>query len=75
MLDAIRALSASSSDPLTDPVILTRAVTSGILDAPQLLNNKFGRGQVRTRIVHGASVCVDAKGKPVSESSRIRALK
>ena len=75
MLDAIRALSASSSDPLTDPVVLTRAVTSGILDAPQLLNNKFGRGQVRTRIVHGASVCVDAKGKPISESSRIRALK
>ena len=75
MLDAIRALSASSSDPLTDPVVLTRAVTSGILDAPQLLNNKFGRGQVRTRIVHGASVCVDAKGKPISESSRIKTLK
>ena len=75
MLNAIRALSASSSDPLIDPVILTRAVTSGILDAPQLLNNKFGRGQVRTRIVDGASVCVDAKGKPISESRRIKVLK
>jgi methylmalonyl-CoA mutase cobalamin-binding subunit len=75
MLDAIRALSASSSDPLTDPVTLTRAVTSGVLDAPQLLNNKFGRGLVRTRIVNGASVCVDENGKPVSESNRIKTLK
>jgi hypothetical protein len=75
MMDAIRALSASSADPLTDPVILTRAVTSGILDAPQLLNNKFGRGLVKTRIVHGASVCVNGNGDPISESKRIKALK
>ncbi len=75
MLDAIRALSASSSDPLIDPVILTRAVTSGILDAPQLLNNKFGRGLVKTHIVHGASVCVNGNGDPISESKRIKALK
>ncbi len=75
MLDAIRALSASSSDPLTDPVILARAVTSGILDAPQLLNNKFGRGLVKTRIVNGASVCVNENGDPISESHRIKTLK
>lgn len=76
MLDAIRNLSASSSDPLTDPATLTRAVTSGIMDAPQLLNNKFGRGVVKTRIVDGASVCVDEGGNPISESKRIaRALK
>ncbi|GJQ34971.1 MAG: hypothetical protein JETCAE01_09810 [Anaerolineaceae bacterium] len=76
MLDAIRELSASSSDPLTDPATLTRAVTSGIMDAPQLLNNKFGRGVVKTRIVDGASVCVDEAGNPISESKRIaRALK
>jgi methylmalonyl-CoA mutase cobalamin-binding subunit len=71
LLDAIRRLSASSSDPLTDPATLTRAVTSGLLDAPQLRNNKFGRGEVKTSIVHGASVVVDLKGKPIPENRRI----
>lgn len=75
LLDAIRSLSASSSDPLTDPATLTRAVTSGLMDAPQLRNNKFGRGKVRTRIVNGASVAVDKKGKPISERKRIAQIK
>ncbi len=74
LLDAIRGLSASSSDPLTDPATLTRAVTSGLLDAPQLRNNKFGRGAVRTGIVNGASVVVDEKGNPIPERKRISQL-
>ncbi|MDD2922670.1 MAG: cobalamin B12-binding domain-containing protein [Anaerolineales bacterium] len=74
MLDAIYALSRSSSDPFTDPDILTRAVTSGILDAPQLLNNKFGRGLTKTRIVSGASVAVADDGKPLSEANRLKGL-
>lgn len=74
VLDAIRKLCASSADPLTDPAALTQAVTSGILDAPQLLNNKFGRGLVKTRIVNGTSVTVDNTGMPISESKRINAL-
>ncbi len=43
-------------DPLADAATLTRAVSSGLLDAPQLRNNKFARGQVKTRIVGGMSV-------------------
>jgi hypothetical protein len=74
VLETIRILSPASSDPLIDPAILTRAVTSGILDAPQLLNNKFGRGLARTRIVDGASVSVDEGGLRISESNRIRPL-
>jgi hypothetical protein len=74
VLETIRSLSPASSDPLIDPAILTRAVTSGILDAPQLLNNKFGRGLARTRIVDGASVSVDEGGLRISESNRIRPL-
>ena len=31
-------------DPLTDPATLARAVTLGILDAPQLRNNPFAHG-------------------------------
>jgi hypothetical protein len=56
LLEKIRALADSTDDPLTDPVTLTRAVTSGLLDAPQLRNNKFALGKVKTRIVNGACV-------------------
>lgn len=76
ILDAIRSLSGpEAGDPFTDASTLARAVTSGILDAPQLVNNKFGRGQVRTRIVDGACVSVDSNGKPIKEAERIYALK
>jgi hypothetical protein len=56
LLNQIRAQADSSDDPLTDPATLSRAVTSGLLDAPQLRNNKFALGKVKTRIVNGACV-------------------
>jgi hypothetical protein len=72
LLEAISALAGpEAGDPLTDAATLAQAVTSGVMDAPQLRNNRFGRGQVKTSIVHGASVVVDKRGKPVSESKRI----
>jgi len=55
LLNQIRAL-GNTDDPLTDPATLSRAVTSGLLDAPQLRNNKFALGKVKTRIVNGACV-------------------
>ncbi len=40
-LDAIRTLAAPGvDDPLTDPATLARAVAVGLLDAPQLRNNR-----------------------------------
>lgn len=75
ILDAIRALAGpDAADPFTDAATLARAVTSGILDAPQLVNNKFGRGEVRTRIVDGACVSVDGTGNPILERERIAKL-
>mgnify|MGYP002861604025 FL=1 len=56
LLDQIRALGGDHPDPLSDPVTLTRAVAVGLLDAPQLVNNAFALGQVRTRSVNGAIV-------------------
>ena len=56
LLDQIRALGGDHPDPLNDPVTLTRAVAVGLLDAPQLVNNAFALGQVRTRSVNGAIV-------------------
>jgi hypothetical protein len=75
LLEAISRLAGpEAGDPLTDAATLTRAVTSGLMDAPQLRNNKFGRGQVKTSIVNSASVTVNKKGKPISESKRIARL-
>ena len=46
-----------------------RAVTSGILDAPQLKNNPYGRGEVATRIIGGACLAVDEQAEDrLSES-------
>jgi methylmalonyl-CoA mutase cobalamin-binding subunit len=75
LLEAISSLAEPGvNDPLTDPAALTRAVTCGLLDAPQLRNNKFGRGEVRTAILDGANMAVDSKGKAISEKVRLAKL-
>jgi hypothetical protein len=75
-LDAIRGLAGPEiADPLADPPTLALGVTAGILDAPHLRNNPYGRGQIVTRIDgRGACVAVDAAGRPVSEAQRLAAL-
>ncbi len=76
-LDGIRGLARSSvSDPWTDPDTLAHAVALGIMDAPQLGNNPFARGAIRTRIDgRGANLAVDSTTmEPVSETGRIQAI-
>lgn len=68
LLKKIQALAPDDViDPLIDPSTLTKAVTSGLLDAPQLKNNPYGLGRVRTRIINGACVEVDESGEPISQ--------
>lgn len=75
LLEAIQALAGSGvTDPLTDASTLARAVTCGLLDAPQLRNNKFGRGKIRTRILNGANVSIDHAGKAIGERKRLAQL-
>ena len=72
-LQAIRALAQPNiPDPLTDATTLARAVTLGILDAPQLRNNPFGRGLIRTQVIEGACLAVSSKGESLSEAQRLR---
>jgi Predicted cobalamin binding protein len=72
-LNAIRSLAVDpSTDPLTDPVVLAKAVSLGILDAPQLRNNPYARGSLRTRLIDGACLAVDEAGKPLSERQRLQ---
>ena len=74
-LEAIQSLAgADEQDPFTNADVLAQAVTSGILDAPHLKNNRFARGSVRTQIVNGACETVDAHGNVISEKDRIATI-
>jgi methylmalonyl-CoA mutase cobalamin-binding subunit len=76
-LAAIAALGQDRlADPLSDPVTLARAVSTGVLDAPHLLNNTFARGQIKSRMDHrGACVAVNpVTCQPVTEEQRIAGL-
>ena len=74
-LKAIASLAnPGTADPLSDPPTLARSVTSGLMDAPHLVNNPYARGQVRTHILEGACLAVDELGRPLSEPERIRRL-
>jgi hypothetical protein len=75
-LEAIRSLAAPGvEDPLLDAATLARAVTSGILDAPHLKNNPFGRGAIRTQIVKGQCLTIDEKGHPLNEAERLSRIR
>jgi methylmalonyl-CoA mutase cobalamin-binding subunit len=74
LIDAIRQLGENdAADPLADAKTLAEAVRLGLMDAPQLANNPFGRGEIATLIDgRGASVAVDkATGKTLAERERI----
>ncbi len=65
---------SEADDPLIDPRILSKLVTSGLLDAPQLRNNPYAPGKMKTRILQGKCLAVDAKGEPLSEDKRLKSI-
>ena len=74
-LQAIQEIAENKSvDPLLDPEMLTKAVKIGIMDAPQLRNNPYAKGEIETRIINGACVPIYANGKPMSEKHRLDEL-
>jgi methylmalonyl-CoA mutase cobalamin-binding subunit len=75
-LEGMRALADPGvADAWSDAASLAKAVTSGILDAPQLKNNPFARGQIRTRTIDGKCVAMDSNGHPIRESDRLENLR
>ncbi|HPH97574.1 MAG TPA: cobalamin-dependent protein [Anaerolineaceae bacterium] len=74
-LNAIRSMGSGVADPWLDADVLARAVTEGILDAPQLRNNPYGRGKVKSRIINGCCLAVDDAGKALSEPQRMTELR
>jgi hypothetical protein len=74
-LQAIKHLGENiSEDPWADPAVLWKSVKLGILDAPQLKNNPFALGHVKTRILNGSCVATNAEGLPVREACRLENL-
>lgn len=73
-IDAIRSM-GDGEDALLNPKLLTEVVQNGILDAPQLKNNRFGSGKIRTRILDGGCEAIDGKGKNLSETDRIKQIR
>jgi hypothetical protein len=76
-LEFIHSLADPSiDDPFIDPGTLARAVTTGILDAPHLCNNPYGRGLISTRLdERGACVAFDpGTGYDLSEFKRLTRL-
>lgn len=72
-LEKIAGLAAPGvADPLVDPSTLSKAVSSGIMDAPQLRNNPYGLGRVRTRTIAGKCLAVDMNGAPIREKERLK---
>lgn len=76
LIEAIADLAPPGvEDPLTHAPTLARAVHVGLLDAPHLMGNKVGRGQVAVRFDDGACRPYDpATGKILTELEREAAL-
>jgi methylmalonyl-CoA mutase cobalamin-binding subunit len=76
LVEAIRAIDQSVKDPLVDAEVLSQAVRLGLMDAPQLINNPYGKGIDVTRVdPRGACVSLDPRsGETIPESERIEQL-
>jgi methylmalonyl-CoA mutase cobalamin-binding subunit len=75
LLEAIRLLGGDGVDSWSDPATLAQAVQRGLLDAPQLTNNAYAPGQLRTRSVGGAIQAMGDRGEVLSESQRLSLIR
>jgi methylmalonyl-CoA mutase cobalamin-binding subunit len=76
LLEHLRTLAVpGADDPWIDPETLTRAVVTGVLDAPHLVSNPVARGRLRTQMIAGACRAIDvASGRPLAEEERLAGL-
>lgn len=75
LINAIKSISIDNKkDVLTDPEILTKAVTTGLLDAAHLKGNKCAKGKINTKIISGACYSVDEYENILKEKERIEKI-
>ncbi len=61
----------ASSDPWSDPKVISSAIKMGLLDTPHFIGNPNLCGKIKTRVINGAWYAVDEKtGKPIDENNR-----
>ncbi|MDW3229225.1 MAG: cobalamin B12-binding domain-containing protein [Acidobacteriota bacterium] len=74
ILEAIRNLGrGSNGDPLTDPLIIAKAIKEGILDTPHFIGNPKLCGRIKTNLIDGAWYAVNNRtGKIIKEKNRLR---
>ncbi|MDO9088375.1 MAG: cobalamin B12-binding domain-containing protein [Anaerolineaceae bacterium] len=75
ILEEIKKIKSDSDGGLVDPQVLATSVLQGILDAPQLKNNRFGRGAIRTQIVNGCCEAINLEGNIISETKRLHQIR
>ncbi len=75
LLSALKSpLLGESSDPWSDPLIIERAIKTGLLDAPHFRGNPHLRGTILTRLINGAWMAIDSlTGDPITEEQRVEA--
>lgn len=62
-----------NDDPIADPVVLAKAIKSGILDTPHFVGNPYLCGKVKTNLIDGAWFAINEKtGKILTEKERLR---
>ncbi len=62
-------------DPLVSPFIISKAIKTGVLDAPHLHGVKAASGKIRTMFVEGKNVTIDKEGRPITEEERLGKIK
>ncbi len=64
---------SSSDDPWSDPVAISDAVTTGLLDTPHFQGNAHLCGKITTRLIDGAWHAIDRDtGEKMTETERIK---
>ncbi len=73
IMEKIKSLDKENKcrDPLISPDIITKAIKTGILDAPHLEGVKAANGKIKTIFVNGKNLAVDENNKPVTEEERL----
>ncbi len=73
IIDKIKTLGRDKKieDPLVSPVVISKAIKSGILDAPHLFGVRAAKGAIKTMFLDGKNISVDEEGRPISEKDRL----
>jgi hypothetical protein len=73
LIPELSKTSEKSTNPFTNYENLLRLIELGIFDAPQLKNNKFALGKIKTKVIDGTCYSWDEdQNKKITEVDRIK---